>query len=83
MRSDVRGARGLCQFRLFQSRRSVCALGSLDTTLKLWDVETGSCVRTFEGHGLWVWSVCFSPDGRYVLSGSDDKTLKLWDVENR
>jgi WD40 repeat protein len=26
-------------------------------------------------------SVCFSPDGRYALSGSGDDTLRLWDVE--
>jgi WD40 repeat protein len=32
------------------------------------------------GHNIGVWSVTFSPDGRYALSGSDDKTLKLWDV---
>jgi WD40 repeat protein len=56
-------------------------LGSLDKTLKLWDVKTGECLRTFEGHEGGVISVCFSPDGRYALSGSVDDTLKLWDVE--
>jgi serine/threonine protein kinase len=44
------------------------------------------CLRTFEGHKDNVNSVCFSPDGRYALSGSGDiedvdHTLKLWDVE--
>ncbi len=52
--------------------------GSRDKTLKFWDVETGKCLRTFEGHGDAVNSVVLSADGRYALSGSHDKTLKLW-----
>ncbi len=54
--------------------------GSCDKALKLWDVETGVCVRTFEGHEHTVASVCLSGDGQFVLSGSFDKTLKLWEV---
>ena len=54
--------------------------GSWDNTLKLWDVNTGSEIRTFTGHSDRVLSVAFSPDGRYALSGSWDNTLKLWDV---
>jgi WD40 repeat protein len=47
----------------------------------LWEVETGRRLRTFEGHTESVFTVCFSPDGRYALSGSWDKTVKLWEVE--
>jgi WD40 repeat protein len=54
--------------------------GSFDNTLKLWDVATGRCLRTFEGHTNVVFSVCLSADGRHALSGSRDKTLRLWDV---
>jgi len=32
------------------------------------------------GHGNYVQSVAFSPDGRLAVSGSNDGTLKLWDV---
>ncbi len=30
-------------------------------------------------HGLYVNSVAFSSDDRYILSGSSDRTIKLWD----
>jgi WD40 repeat protein len=57
------------------------SLVSYDETLKLWNVETGECVRTFIGHTRSVWTVCFSKDDKLVISGSGDKTLKLWNVE--
>jgi serine/threonine protein kinase len=31
-------------------------------------------------HGDWVWSVSFSPDGKFLASGSNDKTVKVWEV---
>jgi len=59
---------------------------TLGGTLKLWEVATGQCLRTFEGHTSTVMSVCLSGDGRCALSGSEGyghrhpTPLKLWDV---
>ncbi|NEQ52316.1 MAG: TIR domain-containing protein, partial [Leptolyngbya sp. SIO3F4] len=55
--------------------------GSVDKTIKLWDVETGDEIRSLNGHDGEVVSVGFSPDGKTLVSGSWDKTIKLWDVE--
>ena len=54
------------------------ASGSADGTVRLWDAETGACVKTLEGHGDEVNSVCFSPDGQQLASGGDDRMVQLW-----
>lgn len=52
-----------------------------DWNIKIWDVETGKCVKTLRGHLNWVNSVVFSADNKLILSGSDDYMVKIWDVE--
>ena len=54
--------------------------GSYDNTARLWDANTGSHLRTLEGHTAGVASVSFSPDGTVILSGSYDGTARLWDA---
>jgi WD40 repeat protein len=48
----------------------------------LWDV-TGKLIREFKGHQNAVWSVSFSPDGKYIATGSEDTTARLWDVTGK
>jgi small GTP-binding protein len=55
--------------------------GAQDKTVRLWDVETGRCLRVLEGHTERVYCVAWSPDHRRAFSGADDKTVRLWDVE--
>lgn len=43
---------------------------SLDTTVRLWDLETGSEIRRFTGHTGEVHAVDWSSDERYAISGS-------------
>jgi len=54
--------------------------GSWDRTMRLWDLNTGASVRTFQGHAKDVNSVAFSGDNRQIVSGSRDKTIKLWNT---
>merc|ERR1712085_207462 len=54
--------------------------GSWDKTMRLYDLNTGATVRTFQGHTKDVNSVAFSGDTRQIVSGSRDKTLKLWNT---
>jgi WD40 repeat protein len=46
--------------------------------VKLWDVSTGECVATLEGHTDAVRSVSFDPSGGRLASGSGDRTVIVW-----
>jgi len=57
------------------------ASGSVDGTVKIWNVETGQCLRALTGHIGSVTSVTWHPgDGTKVVSGSVDRTVQIWDV---
>jgi len=61
---------------------SVLASASFDATVRLWDVERGSCLRTLSKHLEPVYSVGFSPDGRYLASGSFDRSVYIWESQS-
>ena len=59
------------------------ASGSKDDTVRIWDVATGTEVLTLPING-WVWRVCFSPDGKTLVTTSDtsvqgSRTIALWE----
>jgi F-box/WD-40 domain protein MET30 len=49
--------------------------GSLDNTIRIWDVETGKPRKTLFGHIEGVWSV--QSDKLRVVSASHDRTIKV------
>jgi WD40 repeat protein len=68
--------------------RMLIASGSIDRTVRLWDVDTGMCLRVLnlKGHSSSVGCVseCYSGIGsgrRLIASGSDDETVRVWDVD--
>jgi F-box/WD-40 domain protein MET30 len=58
---------------------NILVSGSYDSTIKIWDIETGQELRTLAGHSLGV--RCLQFDKTKLVSGSLDGTLKVWDMK--
>ena len=59
------------------------AAGSLDKSVRVWEIARGLLAERLEGpdgHKDSVYSVAFSPNGRELVSGSLDKTIKMWEL---
>lgn len=52
-----------------------------DTTVDIWDIETGEQVKAFRGHNALVNALAFSNDGKRLLSGAADERIIVWDLE--
>lgn len=49
-------------------------------TLELWNLDSATLIRQFEGHTKAISNVAYSLDGTRIASNSDDGTLRVWDV---
>ncbi len=56
--------------------------GISDGRIVLWDAQTGTLLKAWQGHRGWVTSVAYSPDGRTVLTGGKDGTALIWDMQS-
>jgi len=57
-------------------QKPVLVSGSLDNTIRVWDVETGKAITTLFGHIEGIWAI--ASDKLRLVSGSHDRTIKVW-----
>jgi WD40 repeat protein len=58
------------------------AVGYSDNFIRVFDLEEYKLKYEFKAHENSVFTVQYSPDSRFLLSGSRDAKLKMWDVFN-
>lgn len=71
--------RGVWSVRFGRAER-VLATGSGDKTVRLWNLDDFTCVKTFEGHTNSVLRVDFINFGTQMVSSASDGLVKLWNV---
>ena len=49
---------------------------------QIWNVKQQRIEKIFHGHKSEIYSLAFSPDGHYLVSGSGDKTARKWEMES-
>eukprot|EP00983_Pelagomonas_calceolata_P118073 1160469-Pelagomonas_calceolata.AAC.5 len=78
------------------SNSEVCITGSADLTLRVWDLQQGTCTAvlrgkygrdsdarralTHVGHTMTVVDVALGSNDKTVVSASLDLTIKVWDL---
>ena len=65
----------------FSPNGKIIASASYDHIIRLWDVNSGMCLKELKGHEDYVLSVCFNSDGTSLLSASQDKTIRKWNLQ--
>ncbi len=64
----------------FSSDERTLASGSLDGSVKLWEVESG--IALWSGlQTMGIDCLAFAPDGDVLASGGHDATMRLWDAK--
>lgn len=55
--------------------------GDYRGTINLWNAETGTLIKSINGHNECLWSLAFSNDGEFMVSAGEDKIIKLWNAK--
>jgi small GTP-binding protein len=81
LRSILQGHKNSISSIAWSLNGEMLASTSSDTSIRLWDTQTGQHLRTLIGHSDWIYCVAWSPDGRVLASGSADRTIRLWNPQ--
>lgn len=54
--------------------------GHIDGVVKVWSVETGEELLSWQAHARWIPVLAISMDGRLLATGSFNAEVKVWDL---
>lgn len=71
-----------CIIHIYEYKNNFIASASQDNTVKIWNLDTRSCVKSLIGHTNWVTTIqLFKVDPNILISASYDHNIKFWDID--
>jgi WD40 repeat protein len=61
--------------------QSLIALGGPSRLVKIFNASSGKMLCKIKKHTDWVTALCFTPDGKYLISGDRTGGLSVWDTQ--
>jgi len=68
---------------VFHPLYDILATASKDSSIKLWESESGEIEKTLKGHTKKINSIDFNRMGTMLASCSQDSTIKIWNMESQ
>ncbi|RAL53865.1 hypothetical protein DM860_004336 [Cuscuta australis] len=65
---------------VYHRSNGLLATAADDLVIRVFDAVALRMVRKFQGHADRITDMCFSEDGKWLLTSSMDETLRIWDV---
>lgn len=59
----------------------IVATSSFDCTVRVWDAMTGKCIKVLADHKRPVYTLIFSPDGKWLATGGGDGYLFIYSTK--
>lgn len=59
---------------------TILVSGSADSTMRVWDLNTGKTIRILKDHSRSVEALCLSDCGSYLFSASSDSTINKYSL---
>jgi WD40 repeat protein len=74
------GPKGAMSSVAFSADGRFLVSGSIDKTVRVWDLVSGREIRTIKAHGSGVNAVALSGDSKLLATGSHHGSVKVWDL---
>lgn len=59
----------------------VAASTSLDSQIRLWDLNAQQLLKAIDSGPVEAWTCAFSPDGRLLATGTHAGKINIWNIE--
>lgn len=66
----------------FSPNNQFIASGHINGVLRVWNVETGETIWTWEGHDGKITGIAHSSNGEQIVSSGEDGTVRLWNTSS-